>query len=131
MTVTLPSPRASPDRETARRARKRIQKLAEAGSVTVAGWWRGDAGAIFAPRLRCRRGVGRASSKRLGDGGRKKGEDNHPKILPPAGPCFYPARSLRKIATDGTPRIFPGSGNFSQSPANQFSGVSPGGFAGC
>jgi len=52
--------------------------------------------------------------------GVKKAKDNHPKILPPAGPFFYPARSLRKIATDGTPRIFPGSGNFSQSPANQF-----------
>jgi len=49
MTVTLPSPRASPDWETARRARKRIQKPAEAESVTVAGGRRGDAGAIFAP----------------------------------------------------------------------------------
>jgi len=49
MTVTLPSPRASPDRETARRARKRIKRLADAGIVTVAGGWRGDAGAIFAP----------------------------------------------------------------------------------
>ena len=49
MTVTLPSPRASPDRETARRARKRIQLLAGAGSVKVAGGRRGDGGAIFAP----------------------------------------------------------------------------------
>jgi len=49
LSVTLPSPRASTDRETTRRARKRIQYRAEAGSVTAAEGQGGDAGAIFAP----------------------------------------------------------------------------------
>jgi hypothetical protein len=49
LSVILPSPRASTDRETTRRARKRIQYRAEAGSVTAAEGQGGDAGAIFAP----------------------------------------------------------------------------------
>jgi len=59
MTVTLPSPRASPDRETARRARKRIQKMAEAGSVTVAKGGMGRRWRDFRSRPQCRSGVGR------------------------------------------------------------------------
>ena len=97
-----------------------FNKSAKAKTVTAAEGQEGDAGAVLdlAPK------VGAVSDERAANGGMmagvKKAKDNHPKILPPAGPCFYPARSLRKIATDGTPRIFPGSGNFSQSPANQF-----------
>jgi len=100
-----------------------FNKSAKAKTVTAAEGQEGDAGAVFdlAPK------VGAVSDERAANGGMmagvKKAKDNHPKILPPAGPCFYPARSLRKIATDGTPRIFPGSGNFSQSPANQFTGA--------
>jgi len=100
-----------------------FNKSAKAKTVTAAEGQEGDAGAVFdlAPKL------GAVSDERAANGGMmagvKKAKDNHPKILPPAGPCFYPARSLRKIATDGTPRIFPGSGNFSQSPANQFTGA--------
>jgi hypothetical protein len=57
---------------------------------------------------RCRTG----ERQWLGDGGRKKGDDQHPKFLPPAGSCFYPARSRRKISTDGNPRLFPAVGTF-------------------
>ncbi len=50
------------------------------------------------------------------------------KFCPRQGRGLYPARSLRKIGTDGTPRIFPGSGNLPQSPANFFLPVRTGSF---
>ena len=41
---------------------------------------RGDAGAVFDLAPKFRLGVGPASSKRWGDGGRKKGEDKQPDL---------------------------------------------------
>jgi len=57
---------------------KCIQMSAKAKSVTVAKGQRGDAGAVFDLAPKYRRGVGPVSSKRWGDGGRKKGEDKQP-----------------------------------------------------
>jgi hypothetical protein len=80
------------------------------------GW--GDAGAIFAPAPT----VGAVSDGRAANGGVTAGENWMKKenltSLPPAGPWFWPARSLRKIAAGGH-GVFPARGNFPQSPANQ------------
>jgi hypothetical protein len=92
---------------------KCIQNPAKAKTVTAAKREIGDAGAVFdlAPRLRL--GVGPASSKRWGDGVRKKGEDKQPHInlnletLPGVG---------GKSARTGF-SLFPGSGGLPQSPA--------------
>ena len=62
--------------EAASRAQERILVSAKAESVTAAGGaGRADAGAIFDLAPDYRLGVGPVSSKWLGDGGRKKGED--------------------------------------------------------
>jgi len=81
------------------------------------GEW-GDAGAAFdlAPKL------GSVSDGRAANGGVmagvKRAKTSTLKFCPRQGRGLNPARSLRKIATNGTPRIFPGSGNFQQSPAD-------------
>jgi len=74
---------ASQNGEAANRARERILNSAKAETVTVAGRVGGDdAGAIcdLAPDYRL--GVGPVSSKWLGDGVRKKGEENNTNIQP-------------------------------------------------
>jgi hypothetical protein len=48
-------------------------------TVTVAKGRKGDAGAVFDLAAEPRLGVGLASSKRWGDGVRKKGEETQPK----------------------------------------------------
>ena len=65
----------------------------------------GDAGAVLDLAPKSRLGVGPVSSKWWGKGGRKKGEDKQPSFQPIV--IFNPTRSLRKIATDGTPGLFP------------------------
>jgi hypothetical protein len=47
-------------------------------TVTVAKRPKGDAGAVFGLAAKFRLGVGLASSKRWGDGVRKKGEETQP-----------------------------------------------------
>ena len=56
---------------------KCIQNPAKAKTVTVAKGQKGDAGAVFDLAPERRLGVGQASSKRWGDGVRKKGEENN------------------------------------------------------
>jgi len=70
---------------------------AKAKTVTAVEGKEGDAGAVFDVASRLRLGVGPASSKRWGDGVRKKGEDKQPHI----SPVWHPARSRRQISTDG------------------------------
>ena len=60
------------------RARERIENPAKAETVTVAKRQKGDAGAVFDLAPKSRLGVGPVSSKRWGDGVRKKGEDKQP-----------------------------------------------------
>jgi len=61
------------------------------------------------------------SDGRAANGGVTAGENWMKKenltSLPPAGPWFLPARSLRKIAAGGH-GVFPARGNLPQSPAN-------------
>ena len=66
--------------ETTNRARKRIQNPAKAKTVTEAKGRKGDDGAVFDLAPKSRPGVGPVSSKRWGEGGRKKGEDKQPNI---------------------------------------------------
>ena len=55
--------------------------------MTVAKGQRGDAGARFDLAPNTRPGVGPVSSKRWGDGGRKKGEDRQPVLTYSIKPC--------------------------------------------
>ena len=56
---------------------KCIQNPAKAKTVTVSKGQKGDAGAVFDLAPKSRPGVGPVSSKRWGDGVRKKGEENN------------------------------------------------------
>jgi hypothetical protein len=91
---------------------------AKAKTVTVAKGVKGRRWRGFRSRFQPRLGVGPASSKRRGDGGRKKGADKQPDILPPAGPWFG---ICPESAENFHSRVFPDSGNSPQSPANQSS----------
>ena len=113
--------------ETASRARKRIQLSAKAKTVTVAKRERGDAGAVFDLAPNSRLGVGPASSKRWGDGGRKKGEDKQPNTFQSVFKSCPESAENRHGRDVG---IFPGSGNFPQSPAKIGGRASRSGFRG-
>jgi hypothetical protein len=102
--------------ETASRAQSALNKPAKAKTVTVAKGQRGDAGAVFDLAPKCRLGVGPVSSKRWGDGGRKKGEDKQPDFVPPAVVLILP-RVCGKSARTGF-GLYPGSVDLPQSPAN-------------
>jgi hypothetical protein len=67
---------------------KCIQLSAKAKTVTVVEGKEGDAGAVFDLAPKSRLDVGPVSSKRWGEGGRKKGEDKQPEFVPPAGSWF-------------------------------------------
>ena len=82
--------------------------------MTVAKGQKGDAGAVFDLAPKSRLGVGPVSSKRWGDGGRKKGEDKQPSFQPIV---FFLPGVGGKLPRTGH-GIFPGSGDFSRSPAN-------------
>jgi hypothetical protein len=118
LSVTLPfAARFAGSEDSAPRA-KAHQMLGGSGKRDSGerGW--GDAGAIFAPASI----VGAMSDGRAANGGVTAGENWMKKenltSLPPAGPWFWPTRSLRKIAAGGH-GVFPARGNFPQSPANQ------------
>jgi hypothetical protein len=115
LSVTLPFAARFTDGETASRARKRIEEPAKAKTVTVAKGQRGDAGAVFDLAPESRFGVGPVSSKRWGDGGRKK-RRRQTTILTPSFGFWNSARSLRQISTDGL-QFIPGSVDLPQSPA--------------
>jgi hypothetical protein len=113
LSVTLPfAARFTGWGDTEPRA-KCIKIPAKAKTVTVAKGQKGDAGAVFDLAPKSRLGVGPVSSKRWGDGGRKKGEEKQP--------SFHPFLILPGVCGK-LPRtgqgIFPGSDNFPQSPAN-------------
>ena len=102
--------------ETASHARSAFNNPAEAKTVTVVEGQEGDAGAVFDLASRFRLGVGPVSSKRWGDGGRKTGEETtlHSN---PVGPWFQFCPESAENCHGRDVMAFPGSGNFSQSPA--------------
>jgi hypothetical protein len=101
--------------ETAGRARSAFNNPAKAKTVTVAKGLKGDAGAVFDLAPKSRPGVGPASSKRWGDGRRKKGEDKQPYVLIRLDFGILPGVCGKSAQTGFG--LFSGSGELPQSPA--------------
>ena len=89
---------------------------AKAKTVTVAKGQRGDAGAVFDLAPKSRLGVGPVSSKRRGDGGRKKGEENNLTFKPRRAVVLLLPGVCGKSARTGF-GLLPGSVDLPQSPA--------------